>query len=115
MSIYVVDDNSHISEFLAYLLSSQGYKVHIFSHPAHALEHLHSKQSTPCLLISDFNLPHMNGFELHQAMLKYVPQIKTIIISARSIMHEIGGLPFLQKPFSPEQLLKLVDACKPEA
>ncbi|PIP01753.1 MAG: response regulator [Zetaproteobacteria bacterium CG12_big_fil_rev_8_21_14_0_65_54_13] len=115
MSIYVVDDNSHICEFLAYLLSSQGHKVHVFAHPDHALEHLRNKRSVPRLLISDFNLPCMNGVELHQAMMKYVPQIKTIIISGRDVMHELGGLPFLQKPFSPDQLLKLVHAYKQEA
>lgn len=114
MGIYVVDDNSHLCEVLTCLLSSQGYMVHAFAHPEHAMEHMRSKEAPPQLLISDFNLPKMNGVELHQAMLKYVPQIKTIIISGRNVLHEVGGLPFLQKPFPPQHLLHMVQLYYPQ-
>jgi len=112
MNIYVVDDNSHICEFLAYLLSSQGYKVHSFECPADALEHLREKGVAPWLLISDFNLPKMNGYQLHHAMRDYAPHMRTIIISGRRLGDEIGTLQFLQKPFAPEQLLQLVESYK---
>ncbi|MDX8406247.1 MAG: response regulator [Mariprofundus sp.] len=113
MSIYVVDDNSHICEFLAYLLSSEGYKVHTFALPGEALDYLQSTGVMPRMLISDYNLPAMNGYQLHQALQGQAPAMRTIIISGRRLGGEVGDLPFLQKPFPPEQLMNLVHAYLP--
>jgi len=87
-----------------------GYVVHIFEHPSDALSKIRDGE-TPDLLISDFNLPHMNGYLLHLAIKELLPEIRTIIISGRKVRHEVGSLPFLQKPFPPDHLISLVVMC----
>jgi len=53
----------------------------------------------------------MNGYLLHLAIKELLPGIRTIIISGREVRHEVGSLPFLQKPFLPDHLLNLVAMC----
>jgi len=47
----------------------------------------------------------MNGYELHLAVREIAPAIQTIVISGRRVEQEVGNLPFLPKPFSPDDLL----------
>ncbi len=113
MPIYIVDDNPDVCEFLAFLLSSDGYRVHTFLHPEDALLHMKTKQLQPCILITDYNMPHMNGYELHQQVCRHSPGVKTIVISGRSsIRRLIGDLHFLQKPFPADNMIKLVALLK---
>jgi len=113
MPIYIVDDNPDVCEFLAFLLSSDGHRVHAFAHPEDALSHMKTKQLQPGILITDYNMPRMNGYELHQQVCQFSPDVKTIVISGRSNMRGlIGDLHFLQKPFPPDHMIKLVEALK---
>ncbi len=113
MPIYIVDDNPDVCEFLAFLLSCEGHRVHAFSHPEDALSHMQAKQVQPDILITDYNMPTMNGRELHQHVSQRAPAVKTILISGRSLHGEAVGLHFLQKPFPPDHIIKLVESLKP--
>jgi len=113
MPIYIVDDNPDVCEFLSFLLSSDGHRVHTFARPEDALSHMKTKHLHPEILITDYNMPHMNGYELHQHVCQYAPNVKTIVISGRSdIRGLIGDLHFLQKPFPPDNMITLVEALK---
>jgi len=113
MPIYIVDDNPDVCEFLAFLLSSDGHRVHAFGHPEDALSHMKTRQCHPDILITDYNMPHMNGYELHQQVRQHAPEVRTIVISGRSDLRGlIGDLHFLQKPFPPDNIIKLVEALK---
>ncbi|NWF38979.1 response regulator [Mariprofundus sp. NF] len=113
MNIFIVDDNPHINELLAFLLTDIGYQVHAFEHPEHALSHMREQELKPHILITDYNMPGMNGYELHQLTIAHAPDVHTIVISGRPIDSEIGGLHFMQKPFNPERIIELVATFKP--
>jgi len=113
MPIYIVDDNSDVCDFLAFLLSSNGHRVHAFAQPDDALSHMKTNNIRPGMLITDYNMPSMNGYELSQEVCRHSPGVKTIVMSGRSLNGEIGGLPFLQKPFTPDHMVSLVEALKP--
>jgi len=110
MPIYIVDDNPDVCDFLAFLLSSEGHRVHAFANPEAALTHMQTKQMNPVMLITDYNMPRINGYELHQQVSQLAPDVKTIVISGRNVTHLIGNLHFLQKPFPPDHMVKLVNA-----
>ncbi len=112
MLIYIVDDNSDLCEFIAFVLINEGYTVRVFACPLQALDHMKSNAMPPAMLITDYNMPKMNGYELHQAVKKHAPMVKTIIISGRPVQNLIGDLHFIHKPFAPDHLLKLIDAVK---
>jgi len=115
MLVYIVDDNLDMCEFISFILADEGYKVHAFSCPVKALGHMKNEQLQPTLLITDYNMPKMNGFELHTEMTCLSLDIKTIVISGRCVQELIGKLHFLQKPFAPEHLLELIKTVAPVA
>ncbi len=108
MLIYIVDDNLDLSDFISFALANEGYRVHTFPCPIEALDHMRNHQLQPTLLITDYHMAMLNGYELHQQVNQLAPEVKTIVISERAIQHLIGKLHFLQKPFAPEHLLKLI-------
>jgi len=110
LTIYIVDDNQDLLEFIDCVLKEAGYKVHIFAHPEDALTHMETSNIQPDTLITDYNLPVMNGYELHRNIHAHAPNLKTIVISGRNVAAEIKGLTFIQKPFAPDYLVKMVKA-----
>ncbi|MDQ6969669.1 MAG: response regulator [Mariprofundus sp.] len=108
MSLIIVDDNEDITEFLACLLSDIGLQVNVFNHPVEALSHIDQHKLTPRLLITDYNLPSINGVELHRLIRLRSPEVRTMVISGRNAQADVGELPFLQKPFQPEQVIAWV-------
>jgi len=108
--IYIVDDNLDMCEFLSFLLGNEGYRVHAFPCPVEALDHMKAQNNKPTILVTDYNMPKLNGFELHQQVIDLAPEVKTIVISGRNVNRLIGKLNFLQKPFAPEHLLNLIKA-----
>jgi len=108
LTIYIVDDNHDLVEFIGCVLEEIGYTVHTFTHPEDALSHLKESHVQSGTLITDYNLPAMNGYQLHQNIHAIAPDVKTIVISGRNVSGDIKKLPFLQKPFSPVELIQLV-------
>lgn len=110
MLIYLVDDNLDMCEFIEFLLVSEGYSVHVFTSPLEALNHMKTNALCPTVLITDYNMPKMNGYQLHQAVSEHAPMVKTIVISGRDVQSLVGDLHFMHKPFHPEHLLRLIDS-----
>ena len=113
MKIIIVDDNPHISELLAFMISSIGYQVNTFEHPDHALAHMEEADIKPHVLITDYNMPGMTGYELHKKTIQHAPDVNTIVISGRPLDKQVGDLHFMQKPFNPDHIIKLIETFKP--
>jgi len=107
MHVFIVDDNMDVTEFLACLLSGPDMRVHAFHHPLEALTFIRQHKLMPQVLITDYNLPSINGIELHRQISLHAPELRTIVISGRNAQADVGALPFLQKPFQPEQMMAL--------
>src|SRR5437773_10876067 len=81
-SILVVDDDGNIRELLRMHLSAAGYDVHV------AQDAIRSGymvlRSPPDLIISDVNMPHMDGFEFIAALKadKSLPHIPVIFLTS---------------------------------
>jgi CheY-like chemotaxis protein len=63
-TILVVDDFSSIRKFLCETLNKNGYVTKAAIHGREAAEILESDGAEVDLVLSDFNMPHMNGMEL---------------------------------------------------
>jgi CheY-like chemotaxis protein len=111
-TIVVVDDESLITDVLAYLLGEAGHIVHVARNGAEAFELIH--RLVPDLIITDYMMPVMSGFELAQAV-KANPVtacIPIILASAAqgASAREHADLFFeiLDKPYSPPRLLQVI-------
>ena len=111
-SILVVDDDESIRELLRLHLSSAGYEVQVAA-DAIVAGYIVLK-APPDLIITDVNMPHMDGFEFVAALkadntLPYIPVIfVTQVEDGEYRGRELGAVGYLTKPVRADQLLDLV-------
>ncbi|MBT3749149.1 MAG: hybrid sensor histidine kinase/response regulator [Bacteroidetes bacterium] len=112
--ILVVDDNTNNIEFLANLLSENGYDVDFSLNGSDALKLVEFEDFD--LILLDIMMPEMDGFEVCQRI-KDDPdknEIPIIFLTAKTDIESIekafdlGGLDYVSKPFSTNELLARV-------
>jgi len=100
--ILVVDDDESIRELLRMHLASAGYEVQV-APDAIAAGYMVLK-GAPDLIITDVNMPHMNGFEF-VAALKSDPSMSSIPVI---FLTSVGAVGYVTKPVRADRLLSLV-------
>ena len=111
-SILIVDDDQSIRDLLRLHLSSAGYEVHV-AEDAIAAGYM-VLRSPPDLIITDINMPHMDGFEFISALRadKAVPRIPVIFLTTVEDGDlrgkELGSVGYVTKPVRADRLLSLV-------
>jgi CheY-like chemotaxis protein len=110
--ILVVDDDESLRELLRMHLASAGYEV---STAADAISAGYQVlKSPPDLILSDVNMPHMDGFEFVAALKAdtTLPRIPVIFLtSVEDGDHrgkELGAVGYLTKPVRADRLLAMV-------
>jgi CheY-like chemotaxis protein len=112
-TILLVEDDADIGEFIAQALKDETpYTVLHVVDGSHALEAVASVK--PDLFILDYQLPGMNGIELHDRLheIKGYENIPTLIISAnvppRKEMQQ-RHITLLKKPFDLNDLYRAIE------
>jgi len=113
--LLIIDDDESFVKVWGYILSREGYKVHVCKTPYEALVYL--QNHTPSVILCDVNMPDMDGFQLSKKLREsFATQgIPMIFISAfgdqakRKMGEECGAKGFLSKPFELQQLLSLIE------
>ena len=112
--ILVVDDESHILHVLSLKLRNSGFCVDTAVDGEDALHQIAA--SAPDLIITDLQMPNLNGGELCQRLTEdpSTADIPVIILTARgyALGDEAAGLnnvrQVVNKPFSPRTILEQV-------
>jgi len=112
--IMTVDDSATIRQMLSFTLSDAGYEVIEAIDGRDAYEKL--KDNPVNMVITDLNMPQMDGIELIREVRKdpanrFVPIIMLTTESQEKKKQEgkaAGASGWIVKPFSPEQLLAVV-------
>ena len=111
-SILIVDDDESIRELLRMHLSSAGYEVSVAEDAIVAGYMV--LRSPPDLIISDINMPHMDGFEFVAALKadKSLPAIPVIFLTSieegDNRGKALGAVGYVTKPVRADRLLALV-------
>lgn len=116
IKILVVDDDPITREILAHALNQWGYDTQIAEDGQQALEIL--KQGHCRFVISDWEMPNLNGLQLCQAIRSgdFAGYIYVILLTSRSSKVDIvegmsaGADDFIAKPFEPSELMVRVRA-----
>ena len=96
------------------MLTHLGYQVESFQDPLKALSSLKSEPNRYDLVITDFNMPKMNGDMLAQEIEKVKPDLPIILCSGyQEWSHPKENLPVtlkavLIKPFTLKELTKTI-------
>ena len=112
--IRVVDDSPTVRRITGRLLEREGYRVITAKDGVDALEQL--IDSTPAVVLSDIEMPRMDGFDLVRniradARLRAVPVImitSRLADKHRRYAEEVGANHYLGKPYQEEELLALL-------
>lgn len=118
-TIMTVDDSATIRQILSLALKGAGYSVVEAINGEDALKKLESSQVS--LLITDLNMPKMNGIELirqvrRSGSSRFMPIIMLTTESQEAKRQEgkaAGASGWITKPFKPEQLVKVVQMVMP--
>ena len=113
-TILTVDESPSIRQMLAYVLSSNGYNVIEAEDGEQGLEF--AKASQADLVLTDQNMPKMDGIALIKA-LRSLPNYKKVPImmltteSSQALKQQgrdAGATGWMVKPFDPEKLLEML-------
>ena len=110
--IMIVDDDQDLAESLADLLQVHGYDVEIAKDGQDALEHARSGDFD--ITFMDVRMPVMNGVDSFLAIKRIKPQARIVMMTGfkEPILEKAinaGAEGPLHKPFSVEDMLKLVE------
>lgn len=113
--IFVFDDNEAIRTLIRIHLQQAGYAVRVFEDALEGGRAL--LDSPPDLLISDINMPYMDGLEFLGAMKidPSVARVPVIVLTSRTdsdtemAASNAGAACFLTKPLRRDDLLQAVE------
>ncbi len=114
--ILVVEDNASVRSVIANALEFEGYETLQARNGKEALELL--KRHIPSLILSDINMPQMDGLQFFQAV-RQIPRLTAIPFvfltshsSSEDIQRgrELGVEDYLTKPIEPDALVRIINA-----
>lgn len=115
MKVLTVDDSAVMRQMVKFTLESTGAHACIEAEDgAQAMQLL--QHETPDLIISDINMPHMNGYDFVTALradarFKFTPILMLtteVNDAAQKRSKEVGATGWLAKPFQPDKLLQVI-------
>jgi CheY-like chemotaxis protein len=109
-TILVADDDSAILSLLADVLRQHEFHVVTACDGVEALDRARDYANQIDLLLTDFEMPHMNGIQLATAIRQFQPRIGVVLMSGSPKLEAASGVcsTFLRKPFTPRLLLETI-------
>jgi two-component system NtrC family sensor kinase len=111
MSVLVVEDNAEVGKFTTDALAELGYGTTLVVNATHALEELAARGERYDVVFTDVVMPGMTGVELAREIRRHYADLPVVLTSGYSHgLSESGsdGLELLQKPYSIEQLSRVL-------
>lgn len=105
-TVLVVDDEPAVLDVIVGMLEDLGCQVISAQSGRDALDRLKQNQDIS-VLITDINMPGMDGHELAELAKRARPELKMLQLSGREPRR--GGLPMIRKPFSFEELAEILE------
>lgn len=118
-TILVVDDERSVREAVAAMLEALNYRVIKAANGVEALVKAGNIGNELKAVITDLRMPQMDGFELTREFKALNPDLPVLVMSGRlnratiEKFKEQGVSVFLDKPFSPEVLIKHIRSAIP--
>ena len=109
-TILIADDDAAILTLLADLLRQNEFHVVTACDGAQALDRAREHANQIDLLLTDFEMPNMNGVQLAAAIRQFQPRIGVVLMSGSHNLEaaSVGCSTFLSKPFTPRVLLETI-------
>lgn len=113
-TIVLADDDAAVRDLVRRALTADGHSVHVTQDGSEALEHLQGAAARVDLLVTDVDMPQLDGVTLAREALKLKPGLAVILMSGFSDQLDKAGAlntarhASISKPFTLEQIRALV-------
>lgn len=114
-SILVIDDEEIIRTSCKKILSPEGYDLELSSNGKDGIKTLQKRPFD--LLLADLIMPDMDGIAVLKSVKENWPDTEVIIITGYGTVKtavealKFGAYDYIEKPFTPEQVLNVVGRC----
>jgi signal transduction histidine kinase/HAMP domain-containing protein len=115
-TILVVEDENEVRALVQRVLEDYGYGVLSAGRGAEALRIAEQRSGPIHLLLTDIVMPEVSGPALAERLVSLRPEMAVLYMSGYTDASIIGhghlgqGIPFIQKPFTPEALARKIRA-----
>jgi len=115
--ILIVDDEPVVRHVCQLSLEQELYSILIADNGIKAMELLRSEPDI-AIILSDFKMPGMTGFELLNAIKRDFPHMEVIIMTGFATIEnaieamKLGAYDFLLKPLKAEQIRLVINKCR---
>ena len=114
-TVLVVDDSPTVRKLVALTLEKRGYKVVSAFDGVAAIKEIAAHN--PSLILMDVNMPRLDGYQLCKLVKKHetTREIPVLMLTGKDGMFDrlrgrlVGCVGSIAKPFSPEELLEVVE------
>jgi CheY-like chemotaxis protein len=113
--VLVVEDNAQVGEFSSQLLQDLGYQTVLATNAEAALQLIEKEPNGFDIVFSDVVMPGIDGVTLGQKIRQRLPHMPFVLTSGYSqVLRDSGnyGFDFLQKPYSVEDLSRVLQRAK---
>jgi DNA-binding NtrC family response regulator len=113
-TILLADDDAAVRDLVRRALSSEGHTVHVTQDGLEALDTLGASSGVIDILISDVDMPQLDGISLAEKALALKPSLAVILMSGFSDQLERAArlrarqLLSISKPFTLDQIKQVV-------
>ncbi|HEC97552.1 MAG TPA: sigma-54-dependent Fis family transcriptional regulator [Nitrospirae bacterium] len=114
--VLVIDDEAIVRISCQRVLTPEGYNVVATSRGDEAIELLENEGFD--VVLTDLKMPDMDGIEVLKIIKERWPDIQVIIITGYGTIStaveaiKLGAFEYIEKPFTPEAILKVVTKAK---
>jgi DNA-binding NtrC family response regulator len=112
LDVLLLDDEPIVGKRLKPALSKLDCEVEVFENPRLALQRLAQKNFD--IVVTDIRMDGIDGIQVLEETLKKSPRTKVIMITGYAMMSVAreamgkGAFDFISKPFSPDDLRKVI-------
>jgi DNA-binding response OmpR family regulator/HPt (histidine-containing phosphotransfer) domain-containing protein len=110
IKIVCIDDEEAIGDILKEILNTNNFEAFVFNDPTLAVEEI--SKIKPEVVMTDFTMPRMNGYDVLRSIHKIDPDIPVVFltgnISKDMLLKSLnaGVFSVLEKPFEEEQVMQ---------
>lgn len=115
-TIVLIDDEANILDLYESFIDLEKYQVEKFEEPQKALDFIKENSTNIAMVISDFKMPEMNGFELREKMLEADHDMPFALVTGfydkdmATKGMKLRICEFVEKPVEEKQIVALLES-----
>ena len=110
----VIDDEQVVLDSVRRILEAENYDVYTTISGGNGI--IHAIGDSFDIVLTDIRMPFINGFKVLRDIQRFNPAIPIVVITGYATVKsavqatQLGATNYIEKPFTPEQLLRVVDS-----